>query len=133
MWKGDYWNLQSGAEIGLYEYNRKVTGNDQYDAIDFEIPMELSLFNYDNSTEKIECLFNWKPGVYQWWVTGFNPEFKEANPMKMTSIGKLKLEDNKDLYYAMKENSNKQEKYEDITCSNMLFDDENSCVWICFY
>lgn len=24
-WKGDYWNLQSGAEVGLYVYNNEVT------------------------------------------------------------------------------------------------------------
>ena len=132
MWKGDYWNLQSGAEIGLYSYNREVTEYKQYDAIDYEIPMELSLFNYDNSTEKIECLFNWKPGVYQWWVTGFNPRFKEANPEKMTSIGKLKLEDNKDLYYVMKENCENERNYIDIKRKNFVFDDENYCIWVYF-
>lgn len=132
MWKGDYWNLQSGAEIGLYIYNREVTEHKQYDAIDYEIPMELTLFNFDNSTEKIECLFNWKPGVYQWWVTGFNPRFKEANPKKMTSIGKLKLEDNKDLYYAMKENCDEKENYDDISKKNLIFDDENYCIWVYF-
>lgn len=132
MWKGDYWNLQSGAEIGLYIYNREVTEHKQYDAIDYEIPMELALFNIDDSMEKIECLFNWKPGVYQWWVTGFNPEFKEANPMKMTSIGKLKLEDNKDLYYAMKENCENERNYIDIKRKNFVFDDENYCIWVYF-
>lgn len=94
--------------------------------------MELALFNIDDSMEKIECLFNWKPGVYQWWVTGFNPEFKEANPMKMTSIGKLKLEDNKDLYYAMKENCENERNYIDIKRKNFVFDDENYCIWVYF-
>lgn len=51
----------------------------------------------------------------------------------MISVGKLKLEDNKDLYYAMKENCDKQDKYEDISNSNIIFDDENNYIWICFY
>ena len=34
MWKGDYWNLQSGAEIGLYKYKGKYSGTEQYDAIE---------------------------------------------------------------------------------------------------
>lgn len=132
MWKGDYWNLQSGAEIGLYIYDRSVGDNEQYDAIDFEIPMELSLFNqYSNGD--IDCLFNWKPGVRQWWITGFNPRFKDADPERMTSIGKLNLVDNKDLYLAMKDGWDKGENYDQISQNNLIFDDENYCVWVCFW
>ena len=45
-WKGDYWNLQSGAEIGLYVYNRTSHGTQQYDSVNFELPMTLNLYNY---------------------------------------------------------------------------------------
>jgi hypothetical protein len=38
-WKGDYWNLQSGAELGLYVYDTEYSGTAHYDAVDFELPM----------------------------------------------------------------------------------------------
>ena len=45
-WKGDYWNLGSGTEVGLYSYNRTVDGTDHYDVVDFELPMTINLYNY---------------------------------------------------------------------------------------
>ena len=52
MWKGNYWNLHSGAEIGLYKYDRTHAGTKHYDAIDFEVPMRLSLYRYSNSGKR---------------------------------------------------------------------------------
>ena len=37
MWKGDYWNLGSGAEIGIYYDPDSIEGIDHYDVIDFEL------------------------------------------------------------------------------------------------
>ena len=55
MWKGNYWNLHSGAEIGLYKYDRTHAGTKHYDAIDFEVPMRLSLYRYSNNGPSSWC------------------------------------------------------------------------------
>ena len=76
-WKGDYWNLGSGTEIGLYDYNRTFDGTPHYDVVDFELPMTLNLYNY-HSKDSIENIFCWAPDEQdekQWWITGFNPDF----------------------------------------------------------
>jgi len=46
VWKGDYWNLQSGAEMGLYVYDKTIANTPHYNSVDFELPMTLSLYNY---------------------------------------------------------------------------------------
>ena len=56
-WKGDYWNLQSGAEVGLYRYAFDSDDNPHYEAINFEVPMTLSLYNY-YSKDNIINVFN---------------------------------------------------------------------------
>lgn len=134
MWKGDYWNLQSGAEIGLYIYDRTVSDNKQYDAINFEIPMKLSLFNYyRDTTGRVDCLYNWEPTEEQWWITGFNPNYNDANPEYMVSIGRIDLTDNIPMYNAIKENIKIERLYKDIERNNFILDDENHTVWVCFY
>lgn len=71
MWKGDYWNMHSGAEIGLYTYSDDYSGISQYDAIDFKVPMTLSLYNYYKKDD-IDNIFSWSPRKEQWWITGFS-------------------------------------------------------------
>ena len=131
MWKGDYWNLQSGSEIGLYEYKGKYSGTDQYDAVDFEVPMKMYLYNYYEENN-IENVLNWEPKDKQWWITGFNIRYKEPNPKTMVMIGKIDLSDNKydDLYKSF---ANINETiYYDININNIIFDD-NKCIWIIWY
>ena len=80
LWKGDYWNLQSGAEVGLYVEDRQVNGYTHYNALEYELPMTLSLYNtYD---EQVQNVFTWVPDDDQWWITGFNPEFTDPHPEK---------------------------------------------------
>ena len=59
MWKGDYWNLQSGTEIGLYRYKGIYSGVKQYDVVDFEVPMKLYL--YYNEGGSYSNVFSWEP------------------------------------------------------------------------
>lgn len=136
MWKGDYWNLHSGAEIGLYYRSSTVEDKDtpHYDAIDFEVPMTLSLYNYYNEN-KIDTLFNWVPKDDQWWITGFTGrklKYLYGHPEKMAVVGSVKLdkemftklEDQKGSYKIGKRN----EAYERY----LIFDKENTTVWICY-
>lgn len=119
-WKGDYWNLQSGAETGLYVYNRTVNGVDHYDVVDFNLPMTLSLYNlYDEYAENV---FSWVPNEPQWWITGFNPEFTEPNPNTMAMICSVDFE-NENLYNSFKETHQSENEH-------LIFDKDYNTVWI---
>lgn len=136
MWKGDYWNLQSGAEIGLYMNPQTYGDMIHYDTIDFEVPMTLSLYNYYNK-EKIDNIFNWAPEVEQWWITGFsgqNKDFMNPDPEKMVVVGTVDLSENTYMYNALKNaNDNyddeKQEKFDRY----LMFNDEEKTVWVIWY
>lgn len=128
MWKGDYWNLQSGAEIGLYTYNTSYSHIEHYDVVDFEVPMSLFLYNY-YSKDNIVNVFSWRPRVKQWWITGFNPKFTEPKPEEMVTIGTVDLAGKQSLYNALKEKG----KYKIISENNIVFDDDSKKVWIIWY
>lgn len=135
MWKGDYWNLHSGAEVGLYVSPTEYSGTDHYDVIDFELPMKLSLYNYDsNDADKTDCLFRWAPEIKQWWVTGFNPKYKDPNPNVMVAVGSIDFTGYEDIYNGLKNAKNdydvdSKKSYEDY----LIFDDYNYTVWINWY
>lgn len=135
MWKGDYWNLHSGAEIGLYCSPESYSGNDHYDVIDFEVPMTLSLYSYNSNTD-IDTIFAWAPDEPQWWVTGFsgqNPEFLYPDENKMVAVGSIDLSGYTDIYEGLK-----KEKYDEngsekkrLINRYLVFDDTSSTVWVC--
>lgn len=133
-WKGDYWNLRSGAEIGLYNNPTFVSGSEHWDTIDFELPMTLSLYNY-YSPNNIENVFSWLPSEKQWWVTGFNPKFKNPDPEVMVSVGSIDFTGHEDLYNGIKEtkinveNNINNEDY-DIYKNNIIIDEDGHTVWV---
>lgn len=139
MWKGDYWNLHSGAEIGLYYLSQPEQGSDtlHYDVVDFEVPMTLSLYSYNSSTD-IDTIFAWAPDEPQWWVTGFsgqNPEFLYPDENKMVAVGSIDLSGHKDIYEGLKNEGENGEDLENKAIINryLLFDDTSSTVWVCWY
>lgn len=119
-WKGDYWNLQSGGETGIYVYNRHVGKTDHYDVASFNMPMTLSL--YKGSGSQMESIFNWAPIEDQWWATGFNPEFTNPDPYDMTMICSVDFL-NDDLYNAFKET--REEDNEQV-----IYDKDYHTAWI---
>ena len=125
LWKGDYWNLHTGSEIGLYVYDGQYSGTDHYNVVDFEVTMKLYLYNR-YSENNIENVFSWEPKVPQWWITGFNPNFKNPNPDKMVTIGRIDLSYHKELYSAFSKSKN----YVNLKSTNLLFDDLNNYIWI---
>lgn len=94
LWKGNYLNLNSGGEIGLYK-DRKKTGNSKiphYASIE-TAKMSLSLYKESGST--FQNIYNWDPGV-QWWITGFSgarKEFKNPKASSLKIIAHVYLED----------------------------------------
>lgn len=129
MWKGDYWGLQSGAEIGLYKNPRNTFDVDHYVSIDFEVPMTLALYNYRTAVD-IENIFSWVPEEKQWWVTGFNPNMKDADPEPMVTVGMVDFSERTELFDGLKEKINSN----DIRIRQMkdvfIFDEDRHMVWI---
>lgn len=78
IWRGNYLNLGAGAEMGLY-YRPTILpsdpdGLDHYFAhSEIALPMQLYLYDYESG----ENIFSWRPIEDQWWITGFNPEYKD--------------------------------------------------------
>ena len=120
MWKGDYWNLEGGAETGLYVYDRTVNGIDHYNVVDFNLPMTLSLYRRDG--EKIENVFCWVPEEKQWWITGFNPDYTEPVPEDMITICSIDFTEKSEMWKSV---VNDLSVYDNILC-----DLDNKTVWI---
>jgi len=120
MWKGDYWNLQGGAETGLYVYDRTVNGIDHYNVVDFNLPMTLSLYKRDGN--KIENVFCWAPEEDQWWITGFNPDYTEPNPEDMITICSIDFTEKSEMWDSI---------VNDLSIyDNIMFDKKYHTVWI---
>lgn len=123
LWKGDYWNLRSGAEIGIYVKDNTSSNQSDtpiYDCIDYEVPMYVSLYNY-SSNRVSENIFNWNPSISQWWGTGFNWRYQDPDYRKMIVIGKIVLDSQNNLYTLLK------------TCKQsgeIIYDEHNKTVWI---
>ena len=126
LWKGDYWNLASGAEIGLYYNPENIEGANHYDVIDFELPMTLGLYNYYDE-DNIDCVLNWAPRTKQWWVTGFNPEFDKPDCNDMVVIGSIDFEGREEMYEALKDTlEDEYKKY----LHYFVFVEDGHSVWI---
>lgn len=79
-WKGDYWNLGAGAEIGIYYTNYIFLANAGYYDID---PANLQLHvcmnvDYEKSPGQIQHLTS-NFEQTNWWVTSFTPSIQSPN------------------------------------------------------
>lgn len=124
-WRGDYLNIGSGAEIGIYEQTN-VYGI--WRAIDYEMPMTLNLYNY-YSHSSIENIFCWNPKDKQWWITGFNPDMLNPNVENMVLLGSINMNNDRALYNGLK-TAVQDNRY----LSNfMIFDDASRTVWLIWW
>lgn len=96
--------------------------------------MTLSLYNY-YSRNDIEHVFSWLPTIEQWWITGFNANFKNPNPSVMVSVGSVDLSSKTSIYDGLK--STKKVVLKDLTDAkyklfknNILLDDDTKTVWL---
>ena len=84
MWRGDYLNIGTGGEIGIYNdpaymtlfYNGvPINGGYEWFVPEYRFGMTLEIYNYygKNDIQNVLC---WHPYEKQWWITGFNPEMR---------------------------------------------------------
>ncbi|SDA32699.1 protein of unknown function [Ruminococcus sp. YE71] len=127
-WKGDYWNLQSGAEVGLYKKLGNIYGTDHYDYAGMTVPMTLSLYNY-YSSDNIIPIYNWAPEEEQWWITGFNSNEYLPDPNKMVYIASVDFSGNALFYEAIKNADPNKDYHGYLYADNIIFDDKTKTVW----
>ena len=137
IWRGDYLNLGAGAEIGIYsrpsEFSQDPEKLDQYFVDkDLSMPMELYLYNYENSKE-IENIFSWQPETKQWWITGFNPNEYIPDPNRMVCIASVDFSGNEEFFDAIINPDNREMYGNDLFDEQLIFDESTSTVWFQWY
>ncbi len=97
MWKGDYINLGSGAEVGIYKESvipgHWLTSNEN------AMPMSLKLQEIDSG----KVLFDYHPSEDQWWINGFDPSNQNAYAKNLQLTVTIDFSSNPDIYAAFKE------------------------------
>jgi hypothetical protein len=133
-WRGWYYQLESGAEIGMYTNPHDVKVGDVvliknlWDAVDFEIPMTLNLYNvYGNNN--VQNVFSWAPTQDQWWITGFNPEFTSPQAAKMAVLGTLDFTGREEMFGKLREAVSTRKDLQDY----MIFDEDSHTVWLIWW
>ncbi|WP_442945430.1 RHS repeat-associated core domain-containing protein [Oceanirhabdus sp. W0125-5] len=74
-WKGDYINLGAGAELGIYRRLEIMGFLTPHWLVDQSLALPMSLTLKDNNENTI---IDYNPKENQWWITGFNPKFKDV-------------------------------------------------------
>jgi hypothetical protein len=134
LWKGDYWNMGAGTEMGVYRHAATMHNTEHYDVIKFELPMTIYL--YSANGDDFDNIFCWEPRIEQWWATGFVPAYRNADPSVLYTVGTVnfvedELSVNREAMYdglkaAM---SLPQNRY---ISQYLLFDDDDHTVWVCW-
>lgn len=97
MWKGDYINLGSGAEVGIYKEST-IPGH-YLTSKDNSMPMSLKLQEIDSGN----VLFDYHPVEEQWWINGFDPSIPNAYANNLALTVTIDFSKNPDMYSAFKE------------------------------
>ena len=143
LWKGDYWNLGAGGEIGIYNGVGNSVSTTMSDRLGINISMEIiddndiSIVNIQNGNEYISSR-DWgntaNPSeitkkVDSWWLTGWNPNKQGLTNKDLNMTGTLDFSQSKDptLYDKLKdtyEKSDNNSRSNSITKSVWEFDDK---------
>ena len=115
MWKGDYSNLGAGAETGIY-YGKD--GDYHWNSAD-HTNLGMSMTVYDKNTG--EKIFHYHPSDYQWWITGFNPDYQDYKAEDLEVYGSFDFSKEKDMWDAFYEQYNGEEGW--------CFDEENKTAY----
>ena len=72
-WKGDYWSLGIGAEIGVY----KRLNRSEHWIVDKDLSMNMSMVGWHRGN----YFLDWNnEGEKSWWLTAFDPEEPKGRP-----------------------------------------------------
>ncbi len=99
-WKGDYVNLGAGAELGIYSnqsgffglFNFSSPHEDHY-LIDTSLSMPMTLTLEDNNGNLISDY-----SANHWWITSFNPAYKDVDANKLSATYTVDFSSNKDMF-----------------------------------
>lgn len=82
VWKGDYINLGAGAELGIYK-QVSVSGYElpQW-TVDKSLALTMTMNLKDNNGN---TLIDYAPADRQWWITGFNSNYKNVQASDLTA------------------------------------------------
>ncbi|MCT4687911.1 DUF4474 domain-containing protein [Vallitalea sp.] len=94
-WKGDYVNLGSGAELGIYKRLEAFGSSTPHWLVDKDLALPMSLKLEDN---KGNTLIDYNPTKNQWWITGFNSNYKDINAENLTAYYTINFINHKDMY-----------------------------------
>jgi hypothetical protein len=95
-WKGDYVNLGAGAELGIYKrlvVNGVSMDHWLVDSTNLTFPMSLNL-SYNG-----EEIIDYNPIDRQWWITGFNPEYKDVAAGELTATFTVDFAGRESMYH----------------------------------
>ena len=107
VWKGDYINLGSGAEAGIYE--ESIIPNHWLTSTDNNLKMSLKLQEIDSG----DILFDYHPTESNWWITGFDPSHQNAQANNLQSTITIDFSNNKDMGEAFKKSWGRIWNYND--------------------
>ena len=99
FWKGDYLNLGSGGELGIYQ---RYGDTDHYIADrDLALPMTLVLKDKDGNV-----IIDYAPDDPQWWITGFDPSVPDLEANELTAYYTIDLSGDPQMYQDIKDTYN---------------------------
>jgi len=105
-WKGDYINLGAGAELGIYKDGTSKKSHWEA-APEKAMPMTLTLTHKTKGT----IVNKWNNnGHDSWWITSFNPKYKNVNAKDLTTTYTVKFKD-VNMYKVFAETKSKGWKY----------------------
>ena len=96
LWKGDYINLGSGAEVGIYK--ESVIPGQWLTSKENAMPMSLKLTEIDTRN----VLFDYTPKEKQWWINGFDPSNQNAYANNLALTVTIDFTGKTELYEAFK-------------------------------
>jgi hypothetical protein len=93
-WKGDYYNLGAGAELGIYSrfvVNGVPTGHWVAETKS-SLRMSMKLRRYGKT------IAVYKPSAKHWWITSFNPYYQNADQRILSVTFTVYFSSNKQLF-----------------------------------
>ena len=113
LWKGDYYNLGAGGEVGIYEGG----GFHKQCAVDTNLMMSLQIYKGDGVDG--DLILDYDPKTRLWWGTGFNPEYQDTKAEDLTLVSVIDFSKEPELFRAFRAQNRDEDKLQ-FDRKNML-------------